>query len=167
MNSLKVLLIDDNEDNITLTKMSLEISTNWEIITTTNGIEGISMAESELPDVILLDLIMPEIDGLTVFEILKQNLVTCNIPIIIVTAMVNHKVLTELRDRGVDAIITKPLDPIALPADIAKICNWNLFNEGKKNRVNSRGDRLSSINNSNFHPLRIRKDDSDTYYLIV
>jgi CheY-like chemotaxis protein len=166
MHSFKVLLIDDNEDNRTLTKMALEISTNWEVLTAASGIEGISMAESELPDVILLDLIMPEIDGLTVFEILKQNLVTCNIPIIIVTAMVNNKVLNELRDRGVDGIITKPVNPITLPANIGKIC-WNSSTERKKNRVNVRGDRLNGIDNSNFYTLRIGKDENDTYHLIV
>jgi CheY-like chemotaxis protein len=166
MNPIKLLLIDDNEDNRTLTKLSLELTTNWEILTASNGIEGISTAESELPDVILLDLIMPEIDGLTVFEVLKQNLVTRQIPIIIVTAMVNSKVLTELRDSGVDGIITKPINTVTLPADIAKMCHWNSFVERKKNRVNNWDSQFWSIDSQNVCALRIGKDD-DADYLIV
>ncbi|MGL6344653.1 MAG: response regulator [Waterburya sp.] len=135
MNSIKLLLIDDNEDNRALIKIALEIATNWEIITASSGIEGINKAKSEIPDIILLDLIMPDLDGLTVHNLLKQNLFTCTIPIIFVTAMVNDKVISELEDANVNGIITKPLNPNSLASDISKMCDWHLFSDLKKNRL--------------------------------
>ncbi|MGL5794547.1 MAG: response regulator [Waterburya sp.] len=135
MNSIKLLLIDDNEDNRALIKIALEMATNWEIITASSGIEGINQAKLEIPDIILLDLIMPDLDGLTVHNLLKQNLFTCNIPIIFMTAMVSDQVLSELEDTDVNGIITKPLNPNTLASDISKMCDWRLFSDLKKNRL--------------------------------
>jgi CheY-like chemotaxis protein len=135
MNPIKLLLIDDNEDNRALIKIALEMATNWEVLIASSGIEGINKAESEIPDVILLDLIMPDIDGLTVHEILQHNLFTCNIPIIFITAMVNDTVLSELQDTNVNGIITKPLNTATLASDISKMCEWRLFTDQKKNRL--------------------------------
>lgn len=98
----------------------------------TKLIEGIIQAESALPDVILLDLVMPNIDGLTVYEVLKDNLFTCNIPIVFVTAMVNTKTLSKLEATNAVGIITKPINAIALANDISKMCNWHLFPERKQ-----------------------------------
>jgi CheY-like chemotaxis protein len=123
MNDIKVLLIDDNEDNRLLTKMALEKSTNWEILTASNGIEGITKAEFERPDVILLDFIMPDIDGVLVYEILRDNLCTSTTPIIFVTAMVNTEALSQLKDTGANGIITKPLNILTLAKNISSMCN--------------------------------------------
>ena len=146
MKPVKVLLIDDNEDNRTLIKIALEISTNWDIITATNGVEGIIKAESELPDVILLDLIMPDLDGLTVYKALKYNLFTCTIPIIFVTAMVNNKVLSELKNTGANSIITKPFDPLTLAEKISRICDFNSFLLKKWNEKPGRLNRTKILN---------------------
>jgi CheY-like chemotaxis protein len=135
MNPIKLLLIDDNEDTRALIKIALEMATNWKISIASSGIEGINQAESEIPDVILLDLIMPDIDGLIVHEILQHNLFTCTIPIIFITAMVNETVLSELQDTNVNGIITKPLNTATLASDISKMCEWRLSAEQKKNRL--------------------------------
>ena len=119
-----LLLIDDNEDNRTLVKFALETSPDWKVLTATDGIEGISKAEAERPDVILLDFIMPGLDGLTVCEVLKSNLFTSGIPVIFMTAWVQDKALTQLENSLAEGVITKPFDVIHLDSQIAKICQW-------------------------------------------
>jgi CheY-like chemotaxis protein len=119
MNNTKLLLIDDNEDNRLLTKMALEKSTNWRIVTASNGIEGVTKAELEVPDVILLDFIMPDIDGVLVYEILKDNLLTSKIPVIFVTAMANNEALFHLKSTGANGVITKPLNIATLAQNIS------------------------------------------------
>jgi CheY-like chemotaxis protein len=124
MATRQLLLIDDNEDNRALVKFALETYTNWEISTASDGIEGITKAQLERPDVILLDLLMPGIDGLTVYKILKSNLFTCTISIIFITAMTQEKVLSRLETILAEGIITKPFDVTNLNSQIAKICEW-------------------------------------------
>ena len=126
MAARRLLLIEDNGDNRMLIKLALESKTDWKVITATNGIEGISQAETERPDVILLDLVMSDLDGLTICEILKSNLFTCTIPVIFVTAMVEAKVLARLEATLSAGIITKPFNVTNLDLEIAKICQWEI-----------------------------------------
>jgi CheY-like chemotaxis protein len=134
---IKLLLIDDNPDNRTLIEIALQRNTNWEILTASDGIEGITKAQSEIPDVILLDLIMPDLDGLTVYEILKNNLFTCTIPIIFITAMVNSRVLAELKATNAIGVIPKPFNAVTLASDISQMCDWDLFIDGVKDGLKS------------------------------
>ena len=126
MAARRLLLIEDNGDNRMLIKFALESKTDWKVVTATNGIEGISKAETERPDVILLDLVMPDLDGLTVCEVLKSNLFTCTIPVIFITAMVEAKVLARLETTLAAGIITKPFDVTNLDLEIAKMCQWEI-----------------------------------------
>lgn len=128
MASKQLLLIDDNEDNRMLVKFALEMNPGWSVGTAINGMEGISKAEIERPDVILLDLLMPGLDGLTVYEILKSNLFTCTIPIVFLTALTQKKVLAQLEATLAEGIITKPFDALNLDSQIAKICGWEVVN---------------------------------------
>jgi CheY-like chemotaxis protein len=120
----QLLLIDDNEDNRMLVKFALELHTGWEVLTAEDGIEGITKAEVERPDAILLDILMPGLDGFTVYEVLKFNLFTCTIPIIFMTALTQEEVLTQLEATLAEGIITKPFDTINLDSQIATICDW-------------------------------------------
>ena len=119
-----VLVIEDNEDNRTLTKFVLERKTDWKVLTACNGVEGITKAKTERPDVILLDFIMPDLDGIAVLEILKSNLFTCSIPIIFMTAMVDTKSLSRLKNTLAVGVITKPFDVMNLNFQIVEICEW-------------------------------------------
>ncbi|HEY9771191.1 MAG TPA: response regulator [Coleofasciculaceae cyanobacterium] len=126
MATKRLLLIDDNEDNRTLVEFALGNNPDWEVLTAANAIEGITKAEMERPDVILLDFIMPDIDGMTVCEILKKNLFTCSIPVIFMTAMTQEKVLARLEDTLAEGIIIKPFDVITLDTQIIKLCSFSL-----------------------------------------
>ena len=126
MAARRLLLIEDNGDNRMLIKFALESKTDWKVLTVTNSIEGINKAETERPDVILLDLVMPDLDGLTVCEVLKSNLFTCTIPVIFITAMVEANVLARLEATLAAGIITKPFDITNLDTQIAKMCKWEI-----------------------------------------
>ena len=107
-------------------KFALERETDWEVLTASDGIEGITKAETERPDVILLDFVMPGLDGLTVLDVLKSNLFTCSIPVIFLTAMVQNQVISQLDNTLAVGIITKPFDVISLDSQIAEICQLDL-----------------------------------------
>jgi CheY-like chemotaxis protein len=126
MATKQLLLIDDNEDNRILVKTAMEMNLEWKVSTAVGGIEGIIKAELERPDVILLDLLMPGLDGLTVYEILQSNLFTCTIPVIFMTAFTQEEVLCELENTLAEGVITKPFDVVHLDSQIAKICQWEL-----------------------------------------
>ncbi|MBN1217773.1 MAG: GAF domain-containing protein [Anaerolineae bacterium] len=83
---VKVLVIDDEADDVLLIRRILEAQPNYTILEASNGKEGLALVESQNPDLIILDLTMPEMDGFTVVEKLKHNEVTRAIPIIIVSA---------------------------------------------------------------------------------
>ncbi|MGF1589500.1 MAG: response regulator [Pleurocapsa sp.] len=123
MATKRLLLIDDNEDNLTLVKFALETNPDWEVLTAENGVAGITTAETERLDVILLDVIMPDLDGLTVYEILKNNLFTCSIPVIFMTAMTQEEVIESLENTFAEGIIIKPFDVINLDSQILNICS--------------------------------------------
>lgn len=121
----RLLLIDDNEDNQILVKFALEeINTDWEVLLASDGIEGVTKAELEQPDIILLDVILPDIDGLEVYEILLSNLFTCSIPIVFITAMAQTKMIARLENTLAAGIIIKPFNLLELDTKISKICNW-------------------------------------------
>lgn len=123
MASKQLLLIDDNEDCRTLVKFALEMNSRWKVSLAATGIEGIVKAEQLRPDLILLDLVMPDLDGLTVYDVLKTNLFTCSIPVVFVTAMVHGRAIARLNNTLADGVITKPFDFVSLDFQIAKICN--------------------------------------------
>ena len=85
---IKVLLIDDEADFCELLKANLEEAGEFEVLTTVNPQEGLQLARREHPDIILLDILMPGMDGGIVAETLKRDSSTSNIPIIFLTAIV-------------------------------------------------------------------------------
>ncbi|OEU71622.1 MAG: DNA-binding response regulator [Desulfovibrio sp. S3730MH75] len=106
----KILVIEDHHDTIELLKYNLT-SSGFEVVTAMDGLKGLALAKSELPDLILLDIMLPEIDGLEVCRRLKQEVATQHIPVVMLTAKgeeVDRVVGLEL---GVDDYIVKPFSP--------------------------------------------------------
>ena len=125
----QILIIDDNEDNRMIVKLAIETNSDWKVFTAPNAIEGIVLAELERPDAILLDLAMPDLDGLTVYEVLKSNLFTSTIPIIFMTAITKEKTLRHLKNTLAKGIILKPFDALNLRSLISRICAWSENNQ--------------------------------------
>ena len=120
----QLLLIDDNKDNQTLVKTAIEATSNWKVSVAEDGVEGVTIAEFERPDAILLDFVMPGLDGFTVYNILKSNLFTRAIPIIFITGVALERVLERLETTSAAGIIIKPFDSINLRSQIAQMCQW-------------------------------------------
>ena len=120
----QLLLIDDNKDNQTLIKTAIETTSNWKVSVAEDGVEGVTIAELERPDAILLDFVMPGLDGFTVYNILKSNLFTSTIPIIFITGVALERVLERLETTSAAGIIIKPFDSINLRSQIAQMCQW-------------------------------------------
>lgn len=116
----KVLLIDDEELIRISTKLCLEVTGGWEVLTATSGIEGLRLAEAEQPDAILLDVMMPDLDGLATFERLKANAATQHIPVFLLTAKVQAAEQRQWAALGVRGVIGKPFDPLTLADQIAE-----------------------------------------------
>ena len=106
-----ILLIDDESDIREIAKISLSITKQWEVLTASSGEEGVITASKHQPDVILLDLIMPNIGGLDTLKLLRKSEETANIPVILLTATAKLAMKAEYAQLGVEGILAKPFDP--------------------------------------------------------
>jgi two-component system, cell cycle response regulator DivK len=119
----RILVIEDNEDNLSLMRLLLERA-NYEVLSAANGFKGLEVARAEQPDLILLDLAMPEIDGWEVARELKSDIVTNNIPIIAVTAHALPKDREQAFEAGCNAFIVKPFSVAKLINEIENLLDW-------------------------------------------
>ncbi|MCK5661383.1 MAG: response regulator transcription factor, partial [Methanosarcinales archaeon] len=116
----RVLAVDDEPDILAIIKDSF-MNEPYDIITATNGQEALDMVFKEAPDCILLDMMMPNMDGYQVMELLKERKSTCNIPIIMLTAKTEMEDKLKAMEMGADDYITKPFDPRELVARIRMV----------------------------------------------
>ncbi len=119
-----VLIIDDEDDIREVAALSLEATADWRILTASSGAEGIRTAAAEQPDAILMDVMMPGMDGPTAFRQLQADAATSRIPVILLTAKVQGVDQRRFAGLGVAAILFKPFDPLALAAQISEALGW-------------------------------------------
>jgi two-component system, OmpR family, alkaline phosphatase synthesis response regulator PhoP len=124
MTTKRILIIDDEESIQTVVKFGITMTVAWEVLTASSGSEGIGKAQAEQPDVILLDVMMPEMDGIATFQQLNLNPTTRQIPVIFLTAKAQTSEKRQFSNVGVDGVITKPFNSLDLAGQIAKILNW-------------------------------------------
>ena len=124
MNHKRLLTIDDEEAIQIVVKFGITIAAGWEVLSASNGKIGIETAERELPDAILLDVMMPEMDGIATFKALQANPLTAKIPVIFLTAKAQTAERNQFTDLGVNWTIAKPFNALDLPDRITKILNW-------------------------------------------
>lgn len=125
MTNKLILLIDDEEDIREVAQLSLEMVGGWQVITGSSGSEAIAKAEIEQPDAILLDVMMPNLDGFATFERLQANKATQQIPVIFLTAKVGSDDRRRFFELGVNGVITKPFDPMSLATQIETTLGWS------------------------------------------
>ena len=94
------------------------------VLTAASAVEGLVAAEVEQPDAILLDMVMPDLDGRATLGKLKANEATCRIPTILLTAEVNSSELQPFSDLNVAGVIAKPFEVLKLAAQIQGLLNW-------------------------------------------
>ena len=116
----RILLIEDEQDIITTLVFRLEAE-GYEVITAMDGEDGLDKAKKEKPDLILLDLMLPKMNGYRVCVLLKGDSRFRNIPIIIFTARAEEADKKKSEEVGADAYITKPFEPPLLLAKIKEL----------------------------------------------
>ncbi len=114
----KVLLIDDDPNIRKLAQMSLTRVGCWSVITAGCCAEGVQRAVAESPDLILLDVMMPEIDGPTTLSRIRQHEQLASVPVIFLTAKAQEHELESYIQLGAAGVIVKPFDPLKLPQQI-------------------------------------------------
>ncbi|HVJ08227.1 MAG TPA: response regulator [Acidisarcina sp.] len=120
----RVLIIDDEDDIRQVAALSLETVAGWEVSMASSGIEGIGRAASEKPDAILLDVMMPAMDGPTTFLELQKREETTGIPVVLLTAKVQGPDQKRFAGLGVAAVLFKPFDPLTLSRQISDALGW-------------------------------------------
>jgi len=121
MSQKHILLVDDEDDIREVAGISLEAVGGWQVSSASCGREGIEKALAERPDAILLDVMMPDIDGPTTFERLQADPGTRDIPVILLTAKAQSVDRQRFAELGVAGMLTKPFDPMKLPGQVAAI----------------------------------------------
>lgn len=120
----RILIVDDEDDVREITQLGLQMGTDWGVLTASSGQEALTMAANSLPDAILLDMMMPNMDGRATLQQLRANPVTESIPVILVTAKAGQSNQTDFQVLAISGVIAKPFRPLQLAAEISKILGW-------------------------------------------
>jgi CheY-like chemotaxis protein len=119
--ALKVLLVDDEDDIRKIGRMSLASVGKFQVVMASNAQDGLAAAQAEQPDVILMDMMMPGMDGLTALAALQKDERISAIPVIFMTARVQRHEVEHYLSVGAVGVIQKPFDPMTLPSEVKKI----------------------------------------------
>jgi len=121
----RILIIDDEEDIREVAQVSLEAVGGYEVLTAASGREGLETARAEQPDAILLDWMMPDMDGPATFEELRGDATIRDIPVVMLTAKVQAADRRRLAELGVSAVLPKPFEPMKLAEQVADALGWD------------------------------------------
>lgn len=120
----RILIIDDEDDIRQVAALSLEMVAGWQVVTAASGTEGMARASMEKPDAILLDVMMPGMDGPTTYLEMQKNPETAGIPVLLLTAKVQGQDQKRFAALGVASVLFKPFDPLSLAAQISEALGW-------------------------------------------
>jgi CheY-like chemotaxis protein len=122
----KILYVEDEQDIQTIAKMALEIVGGFEVTICSSGMEALQTVAGFAPDIILLDVMMPGMDGVQTYRALRQLPGFMSTPVVFMTAKVQASEVQDYLDLGAVAVIPKPFDPMALADEVQAIlsrCN--------------------------------------------
>jgi PAS domain S-box-containing protein len=132
LKNASILIIDDNESNIQVLGGLLK-KHDCNVLTANDADKGLKIAEKKIPDLILLDVLMPATNGFETYTLLKQNEITCSIPVIFITASDDPRDLQKGFDLGAVDYISKPFNPVELIARVTR--HLKLDSEKKQAKV--------------------------------
>jgi CheY-like chemotaxis protein len=116
-----VMIVDDDEDILLIAALSASRIGNWRVVTAGTGMEALDLAQRERPDLILLDAMMPVLDGPATIARLREDPATAAIPVIFLTARVQPQEIESYLEIGALGVIRKPFDAMALPLEVERI----------------------------------------------
>lgn len=119
-----VLIIDDEEDIRAVGCLSLERVGGCRVLAAGSGAEGLELAAAEEPDAILLDAMMPEMDGPETIRRLRESPRTASIPVVFLTAKLQPADRERYLELGAEAVLAKPFDPMTLPGELGSALGW-------------------------------------------
>lgn len=120
----RILIVDDDDDIREVASLSLESLAGYQVFTASSGSSGLMIAAKEQPDAILLDVMMPDMDGPTTFQKLQAQDVTAHIPVVFLTAKVQPSERARFASLGAAAVLSKPFDPMTLASELADALGW-------------------------------------------
>ncbi|HEY5329661.1 MAG TPA: response regulator [Acidobacteriaceae bacterium] len=121
----RILIIDDEDDIREVAALSLESMAGWQVNLASSGADGIRSALADPPDAILMDVMMPLMDGPTTFKEMQAMPALAPIPVILLTAKVQGVDQRRFAGLGVAAVLFKPFDPLTLADQISAALGWN------------------------------------------
>ncbi len=120
----RILVVDDDDGVREVIQICLEAIAGWKVLPAASGGEALIVAEDQKPDAILLDVMMPDMDGLNTFQQLQISSATKDIPTILLTAKAKISEQRKLQVLGVAGVIVKPFEPYNLVDQIKTILHW-------------------------------------------
>jgi len=121
----RILIIDDEDDIREVAALSLESIAGWDVSTASSGAEGMRMAATNTPDAILMDVMMPAMDGPTTFKEMQKDPALAGIPVVLLTAKVQGVDQRRFAGLGVAAVLFKPFDPLTLAEQMSAALGWS------------------------------------------
>ena len=118
-------MVEDDLDIQIVARMALEAVGGYTVEVCSGGQQALDVVEDFAPDMVLLDVMMPDMDGPTVLQNLRARAATREIPIVFMTAKAQAHEVSSYRELGALAVISKPFDPMNISADLAEIWNKN------------------------------------------
>lgn len=126
MSTKRVLVIDDEVDVRTVVQRCLEDLAGWEVMTAASGQEGLVQVVADPPDAILLDIMMPEMNGIDFLQALRTQPEGLSVPVVLLTAKVSLTQDSTFPPLDVEGIIHKPFDPFRLVEQISNFLGWTM-----------------------------------------
>jgi len=121
----RILIVDDEDDIREVAQVSLELLGHYEVLTASCGRDGVDSARTGRPDAILLDVMMPDLDGPATLAALRADPATRDIPVLFLTAKTSAAEQTRLAELSVAGVLTKPFDPLKLASEVAAALRWS------------------------------------------
>lgn len=121
----RVLVVDDDDAVREVTQVSLELVAGWEVEVASNGLQALELSSANAPDAILLDVMMPLMDGPTTLAGLRADPRTRDVPVVFLTAKVQPAERRRLEQLGAHGVLAKPFDPLRLHEQVADLLGWD------------------------------------------
>ncbi|MES2504809.1 MAG: response regulator [Myxococcota bacterium] len=117
----KILYVEDVDDIRVIGEIAIGMNKSWEVISSSSGTDALQKASELLPDLIILDAMMPGMDGLSTMRALKSQDITKNIPVIFMTSKIQREEKAQYLAEGAIGVISKPFEPMGLAKEVQQI----------------------------------------------
>ena len=118
---MKILVVDDEADIRRVARLSLTRLGGMEVVEASSGPEALALARSAAPDAILLDVMLPGMDGPAILSALREDAQTSGIPVVFLTAKAMTSEVERLQSMGAAGVLTKPFDPVTLARELRAV----------------------------------------------